>query len=168
MKIGKLILGALLTLNFGLLTHAQDGGNEPNECTRYKAIAGNAYKAKEYEKVTRSYIRALKECDSLEMVFYNPFIYSVRKSMTNATDEATKAAYLDTLIYVYETAQETHGMQEKWQSYLAYYYLMQGKPGNMKKADDAYIVGVHYEKENLNKGFLQQYYVNIYNLWVLE
>ncbi|RFC53116.1 tetratricopeptide repeat protein [Brumimicrobium aurantiacum] len=168
MKIGKLILGTLFTLSLGMTNFAQDGGNEPNECTRYKAIAGNAYKAKEYEKVTRSYIRAQKECGTLEMVFYNPFIYSVQKSMKNAADDSTKAAYLDTLISVYETAQETHGVQKDWQAYLGYYYMMQGKPGNMKKADDAYRIGIHHEGKDVNKGFLQQYYVNLYNLWVQE
>lgn len=168
MKTGKLILVALFTLSFGLINYAQEGGNEADECTRYKAIAGNAYKAKEYEKVTRSYIRALKECGSLEMIFYNPFIYSVQKSMNNATDDSIKAAYLDTLITVYETAQETHGLQKEWQSYLGYYYMVQGKPGNMKKADDAYKIGIHHDAEKVNKGFLQQYYVNLYNLWVQE
>lgn len=168
MKIGKLILGALFALSFGLVSYAQESGEEADECTRYKAIAGNAYKAKEYEKVTRSYIRALKECGSLDMVFYNPFIYSVQQSMNNATDDSTKAAYLDTLIIVYETAQEAHGVQKQWQSFLGYYYMMQGKPGNMKKADEAYKIGIHHEAEKVNKGFLQQYYVNLYNLWVQE
>ncbi|WP_107038425.1 hypothetical protein [Brumimicrobium mesophilum] len=168
MKIGKLILGALFTLSLGLVNYAQDGGTEADECTRYKAIAGNAYKAKEFEKVTRSYIRAQKECGSLEMVFYNPFIYSVQQSMNNATDETVKAAYLDTLISVYETAQATHGVQKAWQSYLGYYYMMQGAPDNMKKADEAYQIGIHHEAEKVNKGFLQQYYVNLYNLWVQE
>jgi tetratricopeptide (TPR) repeat protein len=168
MKIGKLILGALFTLSFGLVNYAQEGGNEPDECTRYKAIAGNAYKAKEYEKVTRSYVRAQKECGTLEMIFYNPFIYSVQKSMNDATNDTTKAAYLDTLIMVYESAQETHGMQKDWQAYLGYYYMMQGTPGNMKKADAAYQIGIHHEAEKVNKGFLQQYYVNLYNLWVQE
>ena len=155
-------------MSFGLLSHAQEGTNDADECTRYKAIAGNAYKAKEYEKVTRSYVRAQKECGTLEMVFYNPFIYSVQKSMSNATDDSTKAAYLDTLIMVYESAQETHGVQKEWQSYLGYSYLMQGAAGNMKKADDAYKIGIHHEAEKVNKGFLQQYYVNLYNLWVQE
>jgi tetratricopeptide (TPR) repeat protein len=168
MNIGKLILGALFTLSFGLINYAQAGSTEADECTRYKAIAGNAYKAKEYEKVTRSYVRALKECGTLELVFYNPFIYSVQKSMNNATVDSTKAAYLDTLISVYESAQETHGVQKEWQSYLGYYYMMQGKPGNMKKADEAYRVGIHHDAEKVNKGFLQQYYVNLYNLWVQE
>ncbi len=168
MKIGKLILGALFTLSFGLVSYAQEGGNEADECTRYKAIAGNAYKAKEYEKVTRFYIKAQKECGTLEMVFYNPFIYSVQKSMNDATDDSIKAAYLDTLIMVYETAQETHGIQKDWQSNIGYYYLTQGKPGSMKKADAAYRIGIHHEAEKVNKGFLQQYYVNLYNLWVQE
>lgn len=167
MKIGKLILGALFSLSLGLVGFAQEGGGA-DECTRYKAIAGNAYKAKEFEKVTRSYIKAQKECGTLEMVFYNPFIYSVQQSMNNATDDSIRAAYLDTLIMVYESAQETHGMQKDWQAFLGYYYMMQGKPGNMKKADAAYQIGIHHEAEKVNKGFLQQYYVNLYNLWVQE
>src|SRR5690554_2581464 len=167
MEIGKVILVALLTLSFGLTSYPQ-GDDEVNECRRYKAIAGNAYKAKEYEKVTQSYIRALEECDSLELVFYNPFIYSVKQAMRNAADDSTKAAYLDTLIMVYETAQETHGIQKDWQTYLGYSYLQQGKPGNMKKADEAYQIGIHHEAKEVNKGYLQQYYVNLYNLWVQE
>lgn len=160
MKIKQLILGTLLMV--GTLVQAQD------ECTRFKAIAGNAYAEKNYEKVTMAYVKALNECDKLEMKFINPFIYSVKQSMNKATDVATKAAYLDTLIYVYEKAQVQHGMQTDWQSYLGYSYLTQGKPDAMQKADGAYSIGIHHEGPKVNEGMLKQYYANLYNLWVQE
>lgn len=162
MKFGKLILGTLLFIGSTALVAQED------ECTRYKAIAGNAYKAKDYPKVTMSYVKAIENCESLEMVFYNPFIYSVRKSMKEASDEETKSKYLDTLIYVYEEAQKTHGVQKEWQAYLGYYYLKQGKPGYMEKADEAYQIGIHFEGKDVNVGMLKQYYANIYNLWAQE
>ena len=138
MKIGKYILGTLLFLTAAI--SAQE-----DECTRYKAIAGNAYQAKNYEKVTTAYNRAQIECGSLEMKFYNPYIYSVKMAMRNAPDDKGKTAYLDTLISVYEKAQETHGIQKDWQSYLGYSYLSQSKPGYMQKADEAYKIGIHHE-----------------------
>ena len=162
MKFGKLLLGTLLFIGSTALVAQED------ECTRYKAIAGNAYKVKDYQKVTMAYIKALDNCESLEMVFYNPFLYSIKKSMKDAPDAETKSKYLDTLIYVYEEAQKTHGMQKDWQASLGYYYLTQGEPGYMKKADEAYQIGIHHEGKEVNVGFLQQYYKNIYNLWVQE
>ncbi|MEX1193411.1 MAG: hypothetical protein WEA99_15680 [Brumimicrobium sp.] len=162
MKSEKLILASLMFFGSTLVMAQED------ECTRYKAIAGNAYKAKDYEKVTRSYIKAQEHCESLEMVFYNPFIYSIKKSMKNAPDEETENTYLDTLISVYETAQEVHGMQKEWQAYLGYYYLKQGKPGYMEKADKAYEVGIHHEGKDVNVGMIKQYYANLYNLWAQE
>jgi tetratricopeptide (TPR) repeat protein len=162
MKFGKLILGTLLFIGSTALVAQED------ECTRYKAIAGNAYKVKDYTKVTTAYIKALENCESLEMVFYNPFIYSVKKAMKDAPDAETEAKYLDTLIYVYEEAQKTHGMQKDWQASLGYYYLKQGKPGYMKKADEAYQIGIHHEGKGVNVGFLQQYYANLFNLWTQE
>lgn len=166
MKTGKLILVALFTLSFGIFTNAQEDGAD--DCTRYKAIAGNAYKVQDFEKVVMFYVKALDECGSLEMAFYNPFIYSVQKSMSNAETPEVEVAYLDTLIMVYEKGQETHGMQIDWQTNLGYYYLKVGTPGMMKKADSAYKVGIHHEAEKVNKGYLQQYYLNLYNLWVQE
>lgn len=162
MKFGKLILGTLLFISSTALVAQED------ECTRYKAIAGNAYKVKDYQKVTMAYIKALDNCESLDMVFYNPFIYSIKKSMKDAPDAESEEKYLDTLIYVYEEAQKTHGVQEDWQAYLGYYYLKQGKPGYMQKADEAYEIGIHFEGKDVNVGFLKQYYANIYNLWVQE
>lgn len=162
MKFGKLILGTLLFIGSTALVAQED------ECTRYKAIAGNAYKVKDYQKVTMAYVKALENCESLEMAFYNPFIYSIKKSMKDAPDAETEAKYLDTLIYVYEEAQKTHGVQEDWQAYMGYYYLKQGKPGYMQKADDAYKIGIHFEGKDVNVGMLKQYYANIYNLWVQE
>ena len=159
MKFAKLLLGA--TLFLGMSVFAQE-----DECTRYQAIAGNAYQVKNYEKVTMAYNRALIECDGLEMKFFNPFIYSVKQAMSKAPDAASKAAYLDTLIYVYEKAQEQHGIQQEWQSYLAYYYLTQGKPEAMEKADAAYQIGIHFDGVKANEGMIKQYYANIYNLWV--
>ena len=163
MKTGKLKLFLLSTVFIASSVYAQD-----DECTRYKAIAGNAYQAKNYEKVTWAYNIAQEECGTLEMKFYNPYIYSVKMSMKNAQDNDTKAAYLDTLIAVYEKAQETHGVQKQWQSYLAYSYLSQSKPGYMQKADKAYQIGVHHDGPKVNEGMLRQYYSNIYNLWVQE
>lgn len=162
MKFGKLILGTLLFIGSTALVAQED------ECTRYKAIAGNAYKVKDYQKVTMAYNKALENCESLEMVFYNPFIYSIKKSMKDAPDAETEAKYLDTLISVYEEAQKTHGVQKDWQAYLGYYYLKQGKPGYMQKADEAYQIGIHFEGKDVNVGMLKQYYANIYNLWVQE
>lgn len=161
MKISKLFFASMFVLSFGAM--AQD-----DECTRYKAIAGNAYQAKNYEKVTMAYNRAQLECGTLEMKFYNPYIYSVKKAMRNASSNEDKAAYLDTLIGVYEKAQETHGLQKAWQSYLGYSYLTQGKPGFMQKADEAYRIGIHHDGVKVNEGMLKQYYSNLYNLWVQE
>jgi len=162
MKFGKLILGTLLFISSTAMVAQED------ECTRFKAIAGNAYKVKDYPKVTTAYVKALENCESLEMVFYNPFIYSIKKAMKDAPDAETEAKYLDTLIYVYEEAQKTHGIQKDWQTYLGYSYLKQGKPGYMEKADEAYKIGIHFEGKDVNVGFLKQYYANIYNLWVQE
>lgn len=158
MKFAKLLLGA--TLFLGMSVFAQD-----DECTRYQAIAGNAYQVKNYEKVTAAYNRALIECGGLEMKFFNPYIYSVKQAMSKAPDAAGKAAYLDTLIYVYEKAQGQHGVQQEWQSFLAYYYLTQGKPEGMEKADAAYQIGIHFDGVKANEGMIKQYYANIYNLW---
>lgn len=165
MKIEKLILAALFTITFGMFTFAQDGADE---CTRYKAIAGNAYQVKDYEKVTEFYVKALNECGTLEFPFYNPFIYSIQQAMAKAETPEAQAAYLDTLLMVYESGQKTHGVQNAWQTSIAYHYLKVGTPGAMKKADAAYKIGIHHEKEKVNKGYLQQYYLNLYNLWVQE
>jgi len=161
MKFSKLILSTFLFIGIGAF--AQD-----DECTRFKAIAGFAYQEKNYEKVTMAYVKALENCESIEMKFFNPFIYSVKQAMNKAPNAADKAAYLDTLIYVYETAQKQHGMQAEWQSYLGYSYLTQGKPGAMQKADAAYVIGIHHDNIKVNEGMLKQYYANLYNLWVQE
>jgi|SRR5690554_180058 len=168
MKIERILLAALFVISFGGLTFAQ-GDGQPDECTRFKAIAGNAYQAQEFEKVTHYYVKALNECDKLELKFYNPFIYAVQKSYGNAkADTVAGPAYLDTLIMVYEAGQKAHGIQIDWQTYLGYYYLIQGESGGMKKADEALKLGVHHSAEKISPSFLQQYYANLYNLWVQE
>lgn len=158
MKLGKLLLGALIFVS--TLTVAQD-----DECTRYQTIAGYAYKEKNYEKVTMAYNKALEHCETLDMKFINPFVYSIKMAMKNAESNEDKAAYLDTLISVYEKAQEMHGIQKNWQSYLGYSYLSKG---DKEKADKAYQIGIHFEGAKANVGMLKQYYANIYNLWVNE
>lgn len=158
MKLGKLLLGAIIL--FSSISFAQD-----DECTRYQTIAGYAYKEKNYEKVTMAYNKALAECEKLDMKFINPFLYSVKMAMKNAPSNEAKAAYLDTLIYVYEKAQEQHGLQKDWQAYLGYSYMTKG---DMVKADEAYRIGVHHEGPKINVGMMKQYYSNIYNLWIKE
>lgn len=160
MKIGKtLLVGSLLFVS--LFANSQD-----DECRRFKTIAGDAYAIKNYEKVTTAYYKAMEECETLELKFYNPFLYAIKQAKKNAESNEDQVKYLDTLIYVYERAQETHGIQKDWQSYLGYSYLSQGKPGYMQKADKAYEIGIHHDGPGVNKGMLKQYYANIYNLWV--
>jgi hypothetical protein len=159
MKGISFLVGVAVFLGFSV--NAQD-----DECTRYKAIAGNAYQIKNYEKVTMAYNKAQLECKTLDMKFYNPYIYSVKMAMRNAPDDAAKLAYLDTLINVYETAQATHGMQKQWQSYLGYSYLTRANDGDLERADTAYSIGIHHDGPKANEGMLQQYYANIYNLMV--
>ena len=159
MKIGKYILVSLLFVSS--IATGQD-----DECRRFKAIAGDAYTLKNYEKVTMAYNKAMEECETLELKFYIPFIYSIKQAKKNAETKEDQAKYLDTLIHVYERAQETHGIQKDWQSYIGYSYLSQGKPGYMEKADQAYRIGIHHDGSNSNKGMLKQYYANLYNLWV--
>lgn len=161
MKIVKLLFGTLFLLSLSVTA-------QEDECTRWKAIAGNAYKVKNYPKVTTAYVNAQNECEQLEMVFYNPFLYSIKQAMKSAATEEDKAAYLDTLIDTYEKAQKLHGDQKDWKAYQGYYYLKQGKPGTMKKADAAFLIGIHHEGKDVNKGLLQQYYANLYNLWIQE
>ena len=163
MKLGKLLFGTLFLIGLGLTAGAQE-----DECTRWKAIAGNAYKVKNYPKVVKAYVNAQEECEKLEMVFYNPFLYSIKQAMKNAPSKEDKAAYLDTLIDTYEKSQAIHGDQKDWKAYQGYYYLKQGNPGNMKKADAAFQIGIHHEGKDVNKGLLQQYFANLYNLWVQE
>lgn len=163
MKIKSVILS--LSILFGGFTIAQNA----DECKRYQAIGGNAYKVKDYEKVVWAYNTAQKECGTLDMVFYNPYIYSAKMAMKNAaSDKAKEIAYLDTLISIYEKAQESHGLQKEWQTYLGYYYMKQGKEGFMTKADKAYNIGIHHDKAKANEGMVKQYYANLYNLWVQE
>src|SRR5690554_7605419 len=59
-------------------------------------------------------------------------------------------------------------MQIEWQTFLGYYYLVQGKPGGMNKADTALKAGIHHSAEKSNASYLKQYYANLYNLWVQE
>lgn len=161
MKIAKLLFGTLFLI--GLTVNAQE-----DECTRWKAIAGNAYKVKNYPKVVTAYVNAERECEKLEMVFYNPFLYSIKQAMRNAATDEDKAAYLDTLLATYEKAESIHGDQKDWKAYEGYYYLQQGKPGNMKKADAAFQIGIHHEGPKVNEGLLKQYFANLFNLWVQE
>ena len=159
MKVVKFLLGTVFAIS--MVAVAQD-----DECTRYKAIAGNAYQAKNYEKVTMAYNKAQVECGMLDMKFYNPYIYSVKMAMRNAQEKADKMAYLDTLINVYEIAQKTHGVQKEWKSYQGYSYLTRGQEGDLYRADSAYQIGIHHDGVKANEGMLQQYYSNIYNLMV--
>lgn len=163
MKVTLLLVG--ISLMFSGLVIGQDA----DECLRYQAIGGNAYKAKDYEKVVWAYNTAQKECGTLDMKFYSPYIYSAKMAMKNAaSDKGKEIAYLDTLINIYEKAQETHGVQPQWNSYLGYYYMKQAKEGYMTKADKAYSIGIHHDKEEANEGMVKQYYANLYNLWVQE
>ena len=88
-----------LQILFSITANAQDEV-ERTECNRYKAIAGNAYAAKNYQKAATSYIRAEKECDVLEKAFYSPMIYSIGR-VVNESEGEKQIAYIDTLISVF-------------------------------------------------------------------
>lgn len=157
MKFGKLILASILFL--GSFVNAQDAV-ERTECNRFKTIAGNAYAADDYMKAATNYLKAERECEGLELVFYKPMIYALQ-TVANSLEGDEQLAYVDTLLSTYENAQKQHGEQLDWKTFEGYYYMLSNRADKVNKIVEYLGKGLYHDKEP-NEAFVSQYYYYLY------
>lgn len=162
MKLEKLLLGALFMI--GLTSFAQEETGEDKECLRMRFLAGEELKIKNYAGASMYYLKGEVICGGYDAANYNRLIGSLRNAINGVDDATAKTAYTDTLVDVYQRAEDAGAYDQKDDLLRASYILQASKP-NRKKADELFQRGIKAQGEKTNEAYVSYFYYNTYAMY---
>ena len=159
MKIAKLLFGTLfLTSSFAGMAQESD---QEKECLRMRFLAGEELKIKNYAAATTYYIKGEQICGGYDKANYDRMIGTISNTIATETDKAKKTLYIDTLVGVYDRAEEK-GMYDVANDLKRATYIIQATKPNRAKADELYARGIHKEGTSATEAHISYYYYNMY------
>lgn len=163
MKFGKLLLvGA--TAFTALSATAQD---ENKECDRMRLIAGEAVKVSDFKKATTFYLKGEAICGGYDKANWNRLTVSISNVIVELSDpavEATKKAYIDTLLAAYDRM-EAAGFYDLANDFDRAVYHMQGTVVDYKKADMYFVRGIKSQGVSTPESYLTYAYYTTYVIY---
>ncbi|MCR9174061.1 MAG: hypothetical protein NXI10_16280 [bacterium] len=167
MKLGKLLIVASLLI--GSTAFAQEGEGEDRECTRLRVVANNAMGVENWKEAVEYFIRAEEYCAEFGKDNYDRLLASTQNMMAAQEDKSDAYyAYLDTLMMVWDKAEEAGHYDINDDISRGYHYTLLKAP-NYKKADFYMGRAIKARGTELSdEVYLLLYYYNIYSLWFVE
>jgi len=187
MKLEKLLLGTLIVVGFA--SYAQES-DEDRECTRMRFLAGEELKIKNYAGASMYYLKGEKICGGYDAANYGRLIGSLRNALNSTYylrgnvvvvgergnesasslkydenfDNKTKLAYTDTLVEVYQRAEDA-GVYDQADDLLRASYILQASNPNRKKADELFQRGIKAQGVKTNEVYVSYFYYNTYAMY---
>jgi hypothetical protein len=162
MKLANVLL-LVLAFSFTAVSNAQQ--NE-EECKKFRSLAGEEIKMKNYKRAGEMYLKALEFCDACDAakgndIVYDNLKYAYEKMWKDEKDEARKKELADTVLWVYELRiKQCTEVSDKWMA--SYGYFLGKSKINYEKA--ATLLGdylrIKEEKAGLN--YIATYYKSVY------
>ncbi|XOV66962.1 MAG: hypothetical protein ACFHU9_15145 [Fluviicola sp.] len=143
---------------------------ENSDCARYRVITSSSYAAGEnWKEATAYFIKAEAACPEFGKDNYDRLLSCVQKVIENEEDKSvTYYAYLDTLMFVWERAEDKGHYDPVDDISRGYHYTILKNP-NYEKADFYMSRGIKMQGTELeDEVYLLLYYYNIYSLWYTE
>lgn len=162
MKLGKLLFGTLLLISS--VSFSQEETEQEKECKRMRFLAGEELNIKNYAGATAYYIKGEKICGGYDKANYERLIASIRNTISGETDKVKKAAYIDTLIWAYDT-QESKGFYSTANDLLRANYMVQATKPDRVRIDQFFSRGFADTTITPTETNVSFYYYNIYMMF---
>jgi len=160
MKLERLLLGTLIVIGFA--SYAQES-DEDRECTRMRFLAGEELKIKNFAGASMYYLKGEKICGGYDAANYGRLIGSLRNTVNGTTDDV-KTAYTDTLVEVYQRAEDA-GHYDQADDLLRASYILQASKPDRKKADVLFQRGIKAQGIKTNEAYVSYFYYNTYAMY---
>ena len=147
-----------------LTSFAQEETGEDKECLRMRFLAGEELKIKNYAGASMYYLKGEKICGGYDAANYARLIGSLRNAINSVEDAASKTAYTDTLVDVYQRAEDA-GHYDKADDLLRASYILQASNPDRKKADVLFQSGIKAQGEKTNEAYVSYFYYNTYAMY---
>lgn len=162
MKLEKLLLGTLFMI--GLTSFAQEETDKDKECLRMRFLAGEEVGVRNFAAASMYYLKGEIICGGYDAANYGRLIGSLRNAINSVEDATAKTAYTDTLVAVYQRAEDAGAYDQKDDLLRASYILQASKP-NRKKADELFQRGIKAQGVKTNEAYISYYYYNLYAMY---
>ncbi|MEZ4938948.1 MAG: hypothetical protein R2799_15270, partial [Crocinitomicaceae bacterium] len=166
MKFTSTLVFALL-ISFSSFVKAQQ--NE-EECKKFRSLAGEEIKMKNYKRAAEMYLKALNFCDACDKAAGNDIVfdnlkYSYETMWKEEKDEARQKELADTVIWVYELRiKKCPNVSDDWNASYGY-FLGKSKINYLKSSE---LLGEYLQKVEEKAGVsnIYQYYASTYMAYV--
>ncbi len=155
------LLGMIFTTS---LVFGQDSIQD-RECKTMLLFVGQELKLKNYANATMYYLKGEALCNNYDSKKYGNMLQTIRNTVATEKDKARKTAYIDTLIWAYERAEEK-GYYNEAQSSKRATYIMQSTAPDRVKADELYLRAFEHNNK-FTDAELTFYYYNLYSLFTV-
>ena len=110
------------------------------------------------------YLKGEKVCGGYDAANYGRLIGSLRNAINGVTEPAAKMAYTDTLVDVYQRAEDA-GAYDQADDLLRASYILQASSPNRKKADSLFQRGIKTQGVKTNEAYVSYFYYNTYAMY---
>ena len=163
MKFGKLLLvGATAFTALSATAQAEN-----KECDRMRLIAGEAVKVSDFKKATTFYLKGEVICGGYDKANWGRLTASINNvivELADPADAATKKAYIDTLLAVYDRM-EAAGLYDLNTDFERAAYYLQATTMDFKKADFYFVRGIQTHGVSTPESSLSYAYYTTYSLY---
>lgn len=161
MNAKNLLLSSSLILS-AVFSYAQD--DENRECDRMRFLGSKAVEAENWKEAVSYYIKGEEICGNFDAKQYSILTGSLIRTINAETDKASKSAYTDTILGVYDRMEEKGFYSNNDDLLRAVFYLQSSAPDN-EKADKLFVRGIEAQKAKTKEAYISYYYFNLYSLW---
>lgn len=148
----------------GLTSFAQEETDKDKECLRMRFLAGEEVGVRNFAAASMYYLKGEIICGGYDAANYGRLIGSLRNAINSVEDATAKTAYTDTLVAVYQRAEDAGAYDQKDDLLRASYILQASKP-NRKKADELFQRGIKAQGVKTNEAYISYYYYNLYAMY---
>lgn len=162
MNIKNLLLGSSLVFS-AMLTFAQDE-DQNRECDRMRFLGSKAVEVQNWKEAATYYLKGEELCGNFDQKQYSILTGSLIRTINSETDKASKTAYIDTIIGVYDRAEEK-GFYDQSDDLNRAIFILQSSTPNNAKADELFVRGIAAQGTKTREAYVSYYYYNLYSLY---
>ena len=145
--------------------NSQELSLDTDKCMYFKMLGDKAFSNNDFSKAVDFYFKSEKNCNSLEKIYFDKLITSIKNTITNSKDIALKAKYIDSLELAYVKA-ESNGFYDQTNDLIRAAFILKSTKPDYKKVDELFVRAMTNKGITLSETQITLYFSNLYTLFL--
>ncbi len=155
----------VLFIAVSVFVNSQELSLDTDKCMYFKMLGDKAFSNNDFSKAVDFYFKSEKNCNSLEKIYFDKLITSIKNTITNSKDIALKAKYIDSLELAYVKA-ESNGFYDQTNDLIRAAFILKSTKPDYKKVDELFVRAMTNKSITLSETQITLYFSNLYTLFL--